>query len=74
MLPGGTQVLLPKGTYVIEVLRRPHDVRRLLIFVVLHPALSEEFPVRETDQKEKGNCWALFDQQLLKMMILTHME
>lgn len=32
-------------TYIIEVLGRPHDVRRLLIFVVLHPALSEEFPV-----------------------------
>lgn len=38
--------VLPKGTYVVEVLRGPHDVRRLLIFVVLHPALSEEFPVR----------------------------
>lgn len=38
--------VLPKGTHVIEVLRRPHDVRRLLIFVVLHPALSEEFPGR----------------------------
>lgn len=32
--------------YIVEVLRRSHDVRRLLVLVVLHPALSEEFPAR----------------------------
>lgn len=31
-------------TYVIEVLCCSHDVRRLFIFVILHPALSKEFP------------------------------
>lgn len=30
--------------YVVEVLCRSHDVRRLLVLVVLHPALSKEFP------------------------------
>lgn len=45
-LQGSGATVLPKGTYVIEVLRRPHDVRRLLVFIVLHPALSKEFPVR----------------------------
>lgn len=32
-------------TYIIEVLCCSHDVRRLLIFVILHPALSKELSV-----------------------------
>lgn len=35
-----------KAAYIVEVLCGPHDIRRLLIFVVLHPALPEEFPAR----------------------------
>lgn len=34
------------GTHIIEVLCCSHDIRCPLIFVVLHPALSEEFPAK----------------------------
>lgn len=34
------------STYVVEVLCCSHDVRRLFIFVILHPALSKELPGR----------------------------
>lgn len=40
------------GTYIIEVLCCSHDIRRLLIFVILHPALSKEFPVMLTYQDD----------------------
>lgn len=33
------------AAYIVEVLSGSHDEGRLLVLVVLHPALSEEFPV-----------------------------
>lgn len=30
--------------YIVEVLRCCHDVGRLFIFVILHPALAKELP------------------------------
>lgn len=42
------------ATHVVEVLCRSHDVRRLLVLVVLHPALSKEFPVCVWKQVDSG--------------------
>lgn len=34
-------------TYIVEVLRGPHNKRRLLILVILHPSLTKKFPIKK---------------------------